>query len=240
MNEGSGCLDVRRLCARADRLPERDVRSHSLGDRRRPGRAQCPAAGQGREGVRRCRSCSRRSASDTGLNGPTQPAILAELEGIEPIDRSSMNALEDDHFREAVQQTGRGRLIIGGLHTEICLTFATVQALKDRVRRDVRRRRGRRSIADRAPHRHREAGARRRGAEHGVVGRHRTLPRLGGTTGRAGPRGHPLVFPGGPTADRRRGGRGGGEARRTTPSRTSSTSSQPRQGHPATPTGTTT
>jgi nicotinamidase-related amidase len=66
-----------------------------------------------------------------GLNGPTQAAILAELDGIEPIDRSSMNAFEDVPFREAVQQTGRKRLIIAGLHTEICLTFATVQALKD-------------------------------------------------------------------------------------------------------------
>src|SRR5882724_4473646 len=66
-----------------------------------------------------------------GLNGPTRPAILAELEGVEPIDRSSMNAFEDANFREAVRQTGRKRLIIAGLHTEICLTFATVQALKD-------------------------------------------------------------------------------------------------------------
>jgi nicotinamidase-related amidase len=66
-----------------------------------------------------------------GLNGPTQPAILGELDGIEPIDRSSMNAFEDAPFRDAVQQTGRRRLIIAGLHTEICLTFATVQALKD-------------------------------------------------------------------------------------------------------------
>ena len=66
-----------------------------------------------------------------GLNGPTRPAILDELEGIEPIDRSSMNAFEDAQFREAVRRTGRKRLIIGGLHTEICLTFATVQALKD-------------------------------------------------------------------------------------------------------------
>jgi nicotinamidase-related amidase len=66
-----------------------------------------------------------------GFNGPTLPSILAELDGIEPIDRSSMNAFEDEAFREAVKATGRKRLIIGGLHTEICLTFATVQALKD-------------------------------------------------------------------------------------------------------------
>jgi nicotinamidase-related amidase len=66
-----------------------------------------------------------------GFNGPTLPSVLSELDGIEPIDRTSMNAFEDQAFREAVEATGRKRLIIGGLHTEICLTFATVQALKD-------------------------------------------------------------------------------------------------------------
>ena len=66
-----------------------------------------------------------------GFNGPTRPAILSELEDIEPIDRSSMNAFEDQAFRDAVEATGRKRLIIGGLHTEICLTNATTTALKD-------------------------------------------------------------------------------------------------------------
>jgi nicotinamidase-related amidase len=66
-----------------------------------------------------------------GFNGPTLPSILSELDGLEPIDRTSMNAFEDEVFSEAVRATGRKRLIIGGLHTEICLTFASVQALKD-------------------------------------------------------------------------------------------------------------
>jgi nicotinamidase-related amidase len=66
-----------------------------------------------------------------GFNGPTLASILSELDGIEPIDRSSMNAFEDSAFGEAVKTTGKKRLIIGGLHTEICLTFASVQALKD-------------------------------------------------------------------------------------------------------------
>jgi nicotinamidase-related amidase len=70
-----------------------------------------------------------------GFNGPTLPSILSELDGIEPIDRTSMNAFEDEAFSEAVKatgrKTGRRRLIIGGLHTEICLTFASVQALKN-------------------------------------------------------------------------------------------------------------
>src|SRR3954468_16735187 len=64
-----------------------------------------------------------------GFNGPTLPSVLAELDGVEPIDRSSMNAFEDEAFRTAVEATGRKRLIIAGLHTEICLTFASVEAL---------------------------------------------------------------------------------------------------------------
>lgn len=66
-----------------------------------------------------------------GLNGPTHASILSELPGIEPIDRTSMNAFEDRAFSDAVKKTGRKRLIFGGLHTEICLTFAVVQALQD-------------------------------------------------------------------------------------------------------------
>lgn len=66
-----------------------------------------------------------------GINGPTHPTIAAELPDLQPIDRTSMNAFEDRAFREAVRQTGRKRLILGGLHTEICLTFAVVEALKD-------------------------------------------------------------------------------------------------------------
>ena len=58
-------------------------------------------------------------------------ADLAELPGVPVIDRTSMNAFEDSAFSAAVKKTGRKRLIIAGLHTEICLTFATVEALKN-------------------------------------------------------------------------------------------------------------
>lgn len=65
------------------------------------------------------------------INGPTSKAIADELPGVAVIDRTSMNAFEDIAFRDAVKKTGRKRLIVGGLHTEICLSFAVVQALKD-------------------------------------------------------------------------------------------------------------
>jgi nicotinamidase-related amidase len=67
---------------------------------------------------------------EANINSPTQPALAAELPDIEPIDRTSMNAFEDQAFRDAVKATGRKRLIMGGLVTEVCLAFAVVEALK--------------------------------------------------------------------------------------------------------------
>jgi nicotinamidase-related amidase len=67
---------------------------------------------------------------EAGTNSPTLPAIAAELDGIEPIDRSSTNSFDSDEFREAVAATGRTRLIFGALQTEVCLAFAVIEALK--------------------------------------------------------------------------------------------------------------
>ncbi len=39
-----------------------------------------------------------------GINGPTRPAILSELPGLQVIDRTTMNAFEDRAFREAVKK----------------------------------------------------------------------------------------------------------------------------------------
>jgi nicotinamidase-related amidase len=66
-----------------------------------------------------------------GINGPTHASIMSQLPDVKPIDRTSMNAFEDRAFSDAVKKTGRKRLIFGGLHTEICLTFAAIQALKE-------------------------------------------------------------------------------------------------------------
>jgi nicotinamidase-related amidase len=68
---------------------------------------------------------------EMGVNHPTRQSILDELPGINVIDRSSMNAWEDQPFREAVKKTGRKRLIFGALYTEICLAFPVVDAIAD-------------------------------------------------------------------------------------------------------------
>jgi nicotinamidase-related amidase len=68
---------------------------------------------------------------EMGVNHPTRQSILDELPGTEVIDRSSMNAWEDQPFRAAVNKTGRKRLIFGALYTEICLAFPVVDAMAD-------------------------------------------------------------------------------------------------------------
>lgn len=66
-----------------------------------------------------------------GYNQPTVESIRTELPEVEEIDRSTMNAWEDEAFLQAVKDTGRKRLIIVGLWTEICLVFPVVEALDD-------------------------------------------------------------------------------------------------------------
>jgi len=68
---------------------------------------------------------------EMGVNGPTRSSIAAELPDAKVIDRTSMNAWEDASFRAAVIATGKKRLIICALYTEICLTFPVIEALKE-------------------------------------------------------------------------------------------------------------
>lgn len=93
-------------------------------------RASLAADDQGCQGIRGA-GCLATVGVQMGVNRPTRESILAELPGVEPIDRSSMNAWEDAAFLDAVRKTGRKRLIFGALYTEICLAFPVVDALKD-------------------------------------------------------------------------------------------------------------
>jgi nicotinamidase-related amidase len=63
--------------------------------------------------------------------GHTLPEIKAALPDVSEIDRTTMNAWEDVEFRRAVEATGRRKLIMTALWTEICLAFPTLDALRD-------------------------------------------------------------------------------------------------------------
>ena len=48
-----------------------------------------------------------------------------------PINRTLINAWEDERVVDAVKATGRRKLIIAGLYTEICVVMPTLQGLGD-------------------------------------------------------------------------------------------------------------
>jgi nicotinamidase-related amidase len=64
-----------------------------------------------------------------GMSG-TNPELLEALPGVPEIDRTTMNSWEDPEFRSAVERTGRKKLIIAGLWTEVCVAFPTLDALR--------------------------------------------------------------------------------------------------------------
>jgi nicotinamidase-related amidase len=67
----------------------------------------------------------------TGANKDTIPRLAAALPGVVSYDRTSMNSWEDKEFNEAVKKTGRRRLIMTALWTEVCLTFPALDAIKE-------------------------------------------------------------------------------------------------------------
>jgi nicotinamidase-related amidase len=62
---------------------------------------------------------------------PTVDKLKAVLPGAEEIDRTTINAWEDVEFVRAVKATGRKKLVMAALWTEACLTFPTLDALKE-------------------------------------------------------------------------------------------------------------
>lgn len=66
-----------------------------------------------------------------GRNKPAIPQVRHVLGGYPTYDRTSINAWEDVEFRQAVEASGRRKLIIAALWTEACLTFPTLDALKE-------------------------------------------------------------------------------------------------------------
>src|SRR6202790_4846798 len=63
--------------------------------------------------------------------GPTLPELKAVLTDNEEIDRTQINSWEDVEFRQAVEATGRKKLVMAALWTEVCLTFPTLDALRE-------------------------------------------------------------------------------------------------------------
>ena len=64
-----------------------------------------------------------------GMSG-TNPELREALPGVPEIDRTTLNSWEDPDFRAAVERTGRRKLILAGLWTEVCVAFPALDALR--------------------------------------------------------------------------------------------------------------
>ncbi|MFD4511126.1 hydrolase [Streptomyces sp. NPDC058457] len=63
------------------------------------------------------------------FSGPIMPQLADVFPGQEIIDRTTMNAWEDAAFVEAVKATGRQKLVIAGLWTEVCVVLPALSAV---------------------------------------------------------------------------------------------------------------
>ena len=64
-----------------------------------------------------------------GMSG-TNAELREALPGVLEIDRTTMNSWEDAEFRAAVERTGRKKLILAGLWTEVCVAFPALDAMR--------------------------------------------------------------------------------------------------------------
>ncbi len=65
------------------------------------------------------------------FSGNLWPQIRAVFPEQPAIERSSMNAWDDKNFVAAIEATGRKKIVLAGLWTEVCVTFPTVQAIHE-------------------------------------------------------------------------------------------------------------
>ena len=67
----------------------------------------------------------------SGQQQPTVPELAELVRDDAPLDRTTMNSWEDTEFVTAVRATGRRKLILCALWTEICMAFVALDALRE-------------------------------------------------------------------------------------------------------------
>lgn len=71
------------------------------------------------------------SVAEKSFSGPTFSQIR-EVHPDEPIiDRTTMNCWEDQRVVDAVKKTGRKKIVMAGLWTEVCIAHPTLDALRE-------------------------------------------------------------------------------------------------------------
>jgi nicotinamidase-related amidase len=67
----------------------------------------------------------------SGQVQPTLPQLAELLEDDPPLDRTTVNSWEDTEFVQALRATGRRKLVLCALWTEVCMAFAALDALRE-------------------------------------------------------------------------------------------------------------
>ena len=65
------------------------------------------------------------------FSGNMWPQIQAVFPKQVPIERTSMNAWDDENFVAAIGKSGRKKIVLAGLWTETCVALPTIQAIHD-------------------------------------------------------------------------------------------------------------
>ncbi len=63
------------------------------------------------------------------FSGRLLPSLQAVFPGQTPIDRTTMNSWEDSNVVDAIKATGRRKIVLSGLWTEVCLVLPALSAL---------------------------------------------------------------------------------------------------------------
>jgi len=63
--------------------------------------------------------------------GPLIPELSEVLRGVKTIERTTVNAWDEKRVVDAVKATGRKKLIVTGISTDVCLAFPAIAALAD-------------------------------------------------------------------------------------------------------------
>ena len=68
------------------------------------------------------------TATSPEMWGPIIPELTEALPGISIMNRTTVNAFDEPRFAKAVEATGRKKLIIAGVSTEVCLALPAIHA----------------------------------------------------------------------------------------------------------------
>ena len=71
------------------------------------------------------------SVETESFSGFVWPELLDVYPGQDILERSSMNSWDDQKVRDAIGGTGRKKLILSGLWTEVCINLCAFSALAD-------------------------------------------------------------------------------------------------------------